>query len=291
MRVTERSRIETLSLANSQNAARLDKAARIAASNQRVSKPSDDPASYGAMVRRDYDLAMLQTRSETASRTQGELEIANNALSAGVDLMERAQEAAIEGANATSDANARKLLAADVRAMRTELMSIGNTKYGNRYIFGGTKSDTIPFDANGAFMGNDQQINVPVMDGVQLPGNVSGAKAFTAAGGRDIFADLQELADALEANDQERISNTLKSLTEGHDQLVRTQVEAGYGARRFADAVDVLANTKAVVAERESQDINGDIASQITDLQMAQSAYERSLAVTKQLLSIQTPQL
>lgn len=291
MRVTERSRIETLSLANSQNAARLDKAARIAASNQRVSKPSDDPASYGAMVRRDYDLAMLQTRSETASRTQGELEIANNALSAGVDLMERAQEAAIEGANATSDANARKLLAADVRAMRTELMSIGNTKYGNRYIFGGTKSDTIPFDANGAFKGNDQQINVPVMDGVQLPGNVSGAKAFTAAGGRDIFADLQELADALEANDQERISNTLKSLTEGHDQLVRTQVEAGYGARRFADAVDVLANTKAVVAERESQDINGDIASQITDLQMAQSAYERSLAVTKQLLSIQTPQL
>lgn len=291
MRVTERSRIETLSLANSQNAARLDKAARIAASNQRVSKPSDDPASYGAMVRRDYDLAMLQTRSETASRTQGELEIANNALSAGVDIMERAQEAAIEGANATSDANARKLLAADVRAMRTELMSIGNTKYGNRYIFGGTKSDTIPFDANGAFMGNDQQINVPVMDGVQLPGNVSGAKAFTAAGGRDIFADLQELADALEANDQERISNTLKSLSEGHDQLVRTQVEAGYGARRFADAVDVLANTKAVVAERESQDINGDIASQITDLQMAQSAYERSLAVTKQLLSIQTPQL
>lgn len=291
MRVPERSRIETLSLANSQNAARLDKAARIAASNQRVSKPSDDPASYGAMVRRDYDLAMLQTRSETASRTQGELEIANNALSAGVDIMERAQEAAIEGANATSDANARKLLAADVRAMRTELMSIGNTKYGNRYIFGGTKSDTIPFDANGAFMGNDQQINVPVMDGVQLPGNVSGAKAFTAAGGRDIFADLQELADALEANDQERISNTLKSLTEGHDQLVRTQVEAGYGARRFADAVDVLANTKAVVAERESQDINGDIASQITDLQMAQSAYERSLAVTKQLLSIQTPQL
>lgn len=291
MRVTERSRIETLSQANSQNAARLDKAARIAASNQRVSKPSDDPASYGAMVRRDYDLAMLQTRSETASRTQGELEIANNALSAGVDIMERAQEAAIEGANATSDANARKLLAADVRAMRTELMSIGNTKYGNRYIFGGTKSDTIPFDANGAFMGNDQQINVPVMDGVQLPGNVSGAKAFTAAGGRDIFADLQELADALEANDQDRISNTLKSLSEGHDQLVRTQVEAGYGARRFADAVDVLANTKAVVAERESQDINGDIASQITDLQMAQSAYERSLAVTKQLLSIQTPQL
>lgn len=288
MRVTERSRLDSLSLANSRNAERLDKATRIATSNQRVSKPSDDPAAYGAMIRRNYDMAMLDTHSDQASRTQGELEVANNALSAGVDIMERAQEAAVEGANATSDPNARKLLAADVRAMRTELMSIGNTKYGNRYIFAGTKSDTIPFDDKGAFQGNDQSIDVPVMDGVQLKGNVSGAKAFTTAGGRDVFGDLQELADALDANDQDRIQKTLGNLTAGHDQIVRTQVDAGYSAKRFSDAVDVLGNTKAVVATRESNDINGDIASQITDLQMAKTAYERSMAVTKQILSLQT---
>jgi flagellar hook-associated protein 3 FlgL len=290
MRVTERSRIESLGLANSRNAERLDKAAKIAASNQRVSKPSDDPAAYGAMVRRNYDVAMLDTHAQTAQRTQGELEIANNALSAGVDVMERAQEAAVQGANATSDANSRKILAQDVRAMRSELMSIGNTKYGNRYIFAGTKADTIPFDEKGDFKGNDQQINVPVMDGVHLQGNVSGAKAFTAAGGRDVFGDLQELADALDSNDQDRISKSIDLLTKGHDQIVRTQVEAGYGARRFADAIDVLGNTKAVVAERESNDINGDMAAQITDMQMAKNAYERSMAVTKQILSIQTPQ-
>lgn len=290
MRVTERSRIETLALANTRNAERFDKAAKIASSNQRVTKPSDDPVSYGAMVRRDYDLVMLQTRSDTASRTQSELEIANNALSAGVDVMQRAQEAAVAGANGTSDANSRLLLAQDVTAMRTELLSIGNTKYGDRYIFGGTKSSTIPFDPTGQFNGNDQQISVPVMDGVQLPGSVSGAKAFTATGGRDIFADLQELADALTANDPVRVSNTLKNLNTGHDQLVRAQVEAGYGTKRFEDAVNVLSNTKAVVAERESADVNGDAASQITDLQLAKTAYERSMAITKQILSLQTPQ-
>lgn len=290
MRVTERSRIETLGLANSRNASMLEKATKVAASNQRVSKPSDDPAAYGAMVRRNHDVAMLETRADTASRTQGELEIANNSLSAGVDVLERAQEAAVQGANATADPNARKLLAQDVKAMRTELMSIANTKYGNRYIFGGTKTDTLPFDTNGQFQGNDQQITVPVMDGVNLPGNVSGAKAFTSAGGRDIFADLQELADALDANDQDRISGTLSNLTAAHDQVVRTQVEAGYGSRRFADAIDVLGNTKAVVAQRQENDINGDMGAQITDLQMAKTAYERSMAVTKVILNIQTPQ-
>jgi flagellar hook-associated protein 3 FlgL len=288
MRVTERSRIESLTLANSANAERLDKASKIAASNQRVSKPSDDPAAYGAMVRRDYDAAMLQTRSDTASRTEGELEVASNSLSSAVDIMERAQESAVEGSNATSDANSRKLLASDVRAMRTELMSVGNTRYGNRYIFGGTKGDTIPFDQNGNFQGNDQTIQVPVMDGVNLQGNVSGAKAFTSAGGRDVFADLQELADALDANDQNRIQATISNLSTGHDQIVQAQVSAGYAQKRFSDAVDVLGNTKAVVAQRESDDIDGDAASQITDLQMAKNAYERSMAVTKTILGIQT---
>lgn len=288
MRVTERSRIETLNLANSRNAQRLQKATEVATSNTRVAKPSDDPAAYGAMLRRKYDATMLATHSDQASRTQGELEVASNALSAGIDIMERAHVAATEGANATSDPSSRKLLAADVRAMRTELLSVGNTKYGNRYIFAGTKSDTMPFDDNGQFQGNDQSVDVPVMDGVQLKGNVSGAKAFTGAGGRDVFADLDELANALDANDQDRIQKTLSTLTAGHDQIVRTQVEAGYGARRFADAIDVLGNTKTILAERDSTDINGDMASQITDLTMAKNAYEQSIAVTKQILNIQT---
>lgn len=288
MRVTERSRIESLSLAQNRAASRLDKATRIAADGTNVSKPSDDPAAYGAKVRRNYDMAMLETRSQTASRTQGELEIANNALSAGVDIMERAQEAAVEGANATASPETRKLLAQDIRAMRAELMSVGNTKYGDRYIFSGTKSDTIPFSTNGAFNGNDQTVSVPVLDGVNLPANVSGAKAFTAVGGRDIFADLDALANSLDANDQDRVRAQIVNLTSGHDQLVRTQVEAGYGARRFADAVDVLANTHGVVAERESKEIQGDPAKQITELQLARTAYERSIAVTKQILNLNT---
>lgn len=289
MRVTERSRIESLSLANSQNAVRLDRAAKIAASNQRVTKPSDDPVSFGMMVRRNYDLAMLQTHVDNATRTRGELEIANNSLSACVDIMQRAQDAAVEGANATSDQTARKLLAADVRAMRTELLSVANTRYGNRYIFAGTKSDTIPFDSAGAFQGNDQQVTVPVMDGVELPGNVSGAKAFTAVGGRDIFGDLLTLANALDANDQDGISNTLSNLRAGHDQIVRSQVESGYTGRRFTDAIDVLGSTKAVVAERESEDINGDISVQITDMQLAKNAYERSIAITREILGLEIP--
>lgn len=287
MRVTERSRIGAMLLSQNRASARLDKAARVASANQRVTKPSDDPAAYGAMVRRDHTLAMLEEHSKNATRAQNELDVVQNALSTGVDLITSVQESAVTGSNATSDANSRKLLAEDVRTMREELLSIANTRYGNKYLFGGTRTDAIPFDpATGAFNGNDQIVRVPVLDGVTPASNVSGARAFTTAGGRDIFADLDALAKALENNDVDGIRASLDPLKDAHAQLVRSQVEAGFGAERFRNALDVLTSTKAAVAERLSTEIDGDPAVQLTELTLARSDYERSIAVTKQLLSI-----
>jgi flagellar hook-associated protein 3 FlgL len=289
MRVTERSRIDAMNLAQGRASARLDKAARVASNGQRVTKPSDDPAAYGAMVRRDYALATLEEHAKIASRAQGELDVVQNVLSTAVDIMARAQETAVNGLNDTTGESGRKLLAEDVRTMRDELLSIANTRYGDKYLFGGSKTDTMPFDqVNGAFYGNDQIVRVPVLAGVTPPSNVSGAKAFTSVGGRDIFADLAALAQALDANDEDAIRTASKPLTDGHAQLVRSQVDAGFSSERFRDAADVLTSTKAAITEQLSKEIEGDPATQLTELTLARTAYERSIAVTKELLAITT---
>jgi flagellar hook-associated protein 3 FlgL len=288
MRVTERSRVGTMILTQNRAAARFGNAARIAASGARVTKPSDDPVAYGSKVRRDYAIAMLEERSKIASRAEGELTVVQNALSAASDMLIQAKETAIQGASTTTDPKARKLLAEDVRTMRDSLLSLANTKYGEKYLFGGTRSDTLPFSPDGTFNGNDQVVRVPVLEGVSPPSNVSGAKAFTVAGGRDIFADLTALADALDSDNQTAVKDLITPLSTNHEQVVRAQVEAGFNAERFRTAADVLVSTKAAVAERLSAEIEGDPAEQITELTLARNAYERSVAVTKQLLSIGT---
>jgi flagellar hook-associated protein 3 FlgL len=174
--------------------------------------------------------------------------------------------------------------------MRQELMAIANTRYGDKYLFGGTRTDSAPFDpTTGAFSGNDQVVRVPVMDGVTPASNISGATAFTsAAGGRDIFADLDALATALSSNDENGIRAALTPLQDGHAQLVRSQVDAGFGAERFRNALDVLMSTKSAIAEQLSKEIEGDPATQLTELNLARTAYEQSIAVTKHILSIKT---
>ncbi|MBX3209331.1 MAG: hypothetical protein KF764_30135 [Labilithrix sp.] len=287
MRVTDRSRVGTMVLAQSRAASRLDDASRVAVNGQRVTKPSDDPAAYGSMIRKNYAVALLDQHSQIATRAQGELEIAQNALTEGIDLISRARQAAIAGANTTADAHARSLLGDEVKMIRDSLLSLANTRYANKFLFGGTKTDTAPFDpATGAFVGNDQTVRVPVFDGVSTPANVSGAMAFTSAGGRDIFADLDALVQALYSDDQAGIRAAIDPLEAGHRQIVRSQVEAGFGAERFRTAVDVIASTRTALAQQLHDEIQGDPAAQITEFTLARTAYERSVAVTKQLLSI-----
>ena len=289
MRVTDRARVGMMVLAQSRASARLDEASRIAAGGRRVSKPSDDPATYGSMVRKNYALALLDQHTQIATRAQGELEVAQSALTESIDLLARARAAAVAGANTTADAHARNLLGDEVKTIRDSLIALANTRYSNKYLFGGTKTDAQPFDpVTGAFGGNDQVVRVPVLEGVAPPANVSGAMAFTALGGRDIIGDLDALMQALYSNNEAGVRATIDDLDLGHRQIVRAQVDAGFGADRFRSAVDVIASTRMALVEQLDKEVEGDPAAQITEFTLARTAYERSVAVTKQLLSLTT---
>lgn len=286
MRVSEKMRLAGAVTAQNSLAARLDKASRVAARGERVTTPSDDPVAYASRVRTNHALTLIERRSELATKVSGELDVAEAALSTGVDLLAQARVAAVAGSNDTVDAGARKLLAQQVSALRDEMIGVANTRYGTKYLFAGTKTDAAPFTPAGAFTGNDLVTRVPLMDGVSPPANVSGARAFTAAGGRDILADLQALADALAANDVTAVRASIDSIDSSHTQLVRAETEAGLASERFRSAIDVLASTKTVVAQTRAAEVEGDPIAHLTELSQAKTAYERGVEVTKQLLSL-----
>ena len=286
MRISENMRLATATVAQGGVAARLDKAGRIAATGVNVQAPSDDPVAYGAGVRYDAEATLIDKRSAIATEVSGELDVAQNALSQGVDLMSQARSLAVEGANGTLDANARNLLANQVSSLRDSMLGIANTKYGSKFLFGGSKIDTPPFNPSGVFVGDDVLNHIPLMDGVSPQSNVSGAKTFTAAGGRDVLGDLQGLVDALNANDPVAVQASIGNLDLSHSQLVQGQTQAGLASERFSSAIDVMATTKTSVAAAKSKEVDGDPMQQLTELSLAQSAYQRSVEITKQLLSI-----
>ncbi len=287
MRVTDASRMLLVTRVATATAARLADASRKAASGATVLLPSDDPVAFAASVRRQATLSDVSARSRSARSAGDELGIAERALDAATELMTEARSLAIQGSNETLAPGDRATLAERVRAIREQLLQIGNARGTNGYLFAGTKTDTPPFDASGTFLGNDEPLFVPVGSGVTPRGNASGARAFTAAGGRDLLDDLSALATALDANDVAATRAGIATMEAGQDQLVDAQVELGLGMDRFRTAADLLDGDEVTVSSGLARDRGAtDQTGILTALAAASQAYQQSLDVTKQLLNL-----
>lgn len=287
MRVTDSTRLLSLLRTNSAAAQRLTKASRLASSGARVIAPSDDPVAYATSTRRGSTMATLSSRMRTARAAADELMISERALDSASELLSEAKSLAVQGSNEALSPADRLALAQRVTGVREQLLELSNTRGTNGYVFGGSRTDTAPFDAAGGFVGNDAVLRVPVTDGVAPRMNASGAKAFTAAGGRDVFTDLADLATALSTNNVGNIRQGIASIQSGYDQVVAVQVDAGLSIERLRSSADVMDQASLSIGQSRSRDIGAeDMAGLATELASATSAYSQSLEVTRRLLAL-----
>ena len=288
MRVTDNVRLLTMMRSGQVSSSRLNAASAQAASGAKVNKPSDDPVAYATVVRRDADIASVQSRSMVARNAADGITIAENTLDSASTVLETAMNLAVQGANESLSPSDRNAIALQVKGLRDQLISLANTKGDNGYMFGGTKTDTQPFDSTtAAFAGNDGATKVAVTDGVAPRGNVSGARAFTAVGGRDVFADLSALQTSLETGDVSGIRGSIDNIRAGHEQIVGVQVEAGLSIERLQSAADVLDASAVSLSSTRSRAVGADDpAALFTNMSAASTAYQQSLEVTRRLLSL-----
>jgi flagellar hook-associated protein 3 FlgL len=287
MRVTDGMKLISVARTNNASAARVAEATRRASAGARVLAPSDDPVAYASIVRRTATLEGLQGRVKLGRAAADELSLAERALDDASNLVSEAKSLAVQGANETMSPTDRALLADRVRAIRESVIELGNTRGTRGYAFAGTRTDQPPFDLAGAFTGNDAAIRVPISGGVAPRANASGARAFTAAGGRDVLADLEDLAVALDANNVVDIRASIDVIQTGHDQVVAAQVDVGLSMDRFRVVADLneesgMTIANAIAGDRGSE----DIAELITELTAASATYEQSLTVTRRLLAL-----
>ena len=287
MRVTDNARLLAVLRNNAVSTGRLTTASRHASAGARVTKPSDDPVAYTTSVRRGSTIANLASRTRTARAAADELAVAEGALDSATELLAQAKSSAVQGANETLSPSDRNALALQVTGVREQLLALANTRGPGGFVFAGSRTDTAPFDAAGTFTGNDTVMRAPVSDGVAPRMNVSGARAFTAAGGSDVFADLAALATALSTNDLVGIRASIGAVQKGYDQVVSVQVDAGLSIERLHSAADVIDTASLAVGQARARDVGADdLAGLATELSAAGTSYSQSLTVTRMLLSL-----
>lgn len=293
MRVTDQMMFDLAARSTGLARARVEHDVAETSSGLKVVHPSDDPAVAGLLVQSRAYQERYSAIAGSADAASSELTAADAAANAIANQVTRARELAIQLANPTYSPDQRATAANEVDQIFTSLLAQLNTQVGDRYLFGGNRDATPPFDASGAYLGDTAVRQIEVAPGVYAPGAVRADVAVKgidpttgAVTGSDVLVTLQALSAALRANDLVAVRATLDPLATGLSQVASLRGQIGDAQNNMDTA---SATNKAALGDeklRGSALGEADIIQSSTSLAQAQQALQASLAASAQGLRI-----
>ncbi len=255
----------------------------VTTSGMRVQKPSDDPIAAG----RARATTSVERRNDTiakmAQSAEGRLQEADATLLQIGDVMSRARELAVLGANDHLSASDRVALAEEVQQLRSVLLAQANSKIEGEYVFSGLAVDQAPFDAAGTFVGSTTLREIEVGPGLRMPTQVDGARIFGAGGGVNPFTTLDDLEASLRANDGAAVSASLVAFDAIESQISRGHAEIGGAQQGMLQARAAAERVRDDATRRRAELTEASPVEAFTELMRAQRALRESLAIAARM--------
>jgi flagellar hook-associated protein 3 FlgL len=252
-----------------------------------IRKVSDDPtAAVDAMAIRN-ELRRADQRSRSLDDAQAWLQTADTALVSGLDMLARVKELAVRASNTgVGDPTTRSAIAAEIAGLRDELLAVANTTYLDRPVFNGTAVGSAYDTATGAYLGNAAMVLREVAPGTVIAANLTGEQVFGTQSGvdGDLFAVLDRLGTAIQANDGAAIGLEHARLDSATQRLAAAAAEIGTRASRIDNLRTRAAVDEAALRERLSSLEDADLAEALLNVRSSESAYNAALQAAGKVL-------
>lgn len=300
MRITNNI-IQSNVLANLQtNLRRVAESQEQVSSGLRIRKASDDPAGAARAIQTRGSIRALDQYQRNIAMANSRAASEETALSQLGDLLTRARELGMSQGTATADATTRAATKAEVDQLLQAAIQIGNTKFGDEYLFGGQTADRAPFDP-GQTSQTPSYVSLDPVTG--LPGNPSGVNQTEISAGRymqathdgkqvfldsGLFQALKGLSDALAdtATPETEIHDALGDLEGAFNQIQTLIGENGARVNQLdvtSANLDAFAtNLKTLKSDLEEVDVE----EAVTELVSRQTAYQAAMLATSRVMGL-----
>jgi flagellar hook-associated protein 3 FlgL len=268
-----------------QNLTQLERAAAQTASGLRVRTPSDDPVAAGVILRTDDRLAALTQYRRNIESAEARLASEESSLNALGDLLTRARELAISQGTATSNAQSRAAVLAEVQQLRAAVISLGNTSSNGAYLFGGAYADRAPLDASGALSAAtpaDTSMQVEIGEGEHLTVTHSAADIFRDTGAISAF---DALITALQAADTDGVIAASGAANAAYTQVQTLTAEVGARGTELQVAGENIDAMQFSLEQLRSQVAEVDIETATMELVKRQTSLQAVLLATSKILT------
>jgi flagellar hook-associated protein 3 FlgL len=259
-------------------------------SGTRISAASDDPTASNQLMGTSSALGAIDQYKRNIGTATSRNAVEETALGQVTDLLARARELVTAQATGTATADTRLTASKELESIFTTVVGIGNSKYGDSYLFGGDTASTAPFAStgSGATIGytTTNPVGSPSMEiasGQRLAPTSDGTRTFLDS---KVLSTLRDATKALAAND---VAGSLTALSamDGSFQQVQVLIgENGAKANALDSASQNLDSLKLNLAKRASDLQDVDIEAAVTTLVTKQTAYQAAMSITSKVLGM-----
>jgi flagellar hook-associated protein 3 FlgL len=130
-----------------QSMGRLQELQTKISTGKKIGKSSDDPIGSIRALYNRTNLGEIEQFEKNIQDITTNFNISEQSLQEVINKLREARIVAIQGANETSS-EGRRAIADTINELIKGMLEVGNTEYGGRYLFGGTKTQAQPFIAD-----------------------------------------------------------------------------------------------------------------------------------------------
>jgi len=313
MRITNKYMTDSIIKSIQLNQGNIARSQEQLATSKRLLRPSDDPNVMGQFLSIKSNLAYMEQYDRNIEDGLGYLNMSDTAMGTMGDVLSKANEYAVQAANDTYNANDRAAIAEQIDKLIDQILDLGNSSVGDKYIFAGTKNSTRPFERVGdqiifsgdtneirreVLAGTDYRIDSPGITTSGLPG-VFGSAADNGDGtytvsdgdplattGNGIFKVLFDLRNRLNNNDASGIEDSIDGLKQETDSLLRYRVQVGARTSHFEALQNMLGDQEVKLTENLNNMEGADMARLSVVYNQQLLSYQASLAAGSKSLEV-----
>lgn len=273
--------------------------AQLAASKQILS-PSDSPDQAAAIQRLRGEIDKQANHKANLQVALRHYSVEETALKSSSDILVRLKELAIQAANDTQGADSRKAIGTEMKALRDQLLSFGNTRddSGN-YIFSGTRVNTQAFTTNSngkvTYQGDQTQTRIPAGVERTVSFTRSGTDVFSRVVRTDeqgqtqsvgFFDALDEMILAVDNSETVGIQQSIADVDQMQGHLTLSLAQAGSDQNIVQSQMDVLDETSLRLKSSLSDVEDLDYASAVTKMNKEMMALQAAMGSFSKISSL-----
>lgn len=296
MRVTNQTVLRNSISRLQQNLQSVERAREDISSGLRLRKMSQDPTAGSEVVRVGSSMRAIDQFRRNIRLGMGRAEAEENVLNSLTNALGRGAELAIAQASDTANADTRLVVKAEVDALLSFAVGLSNTRFGDEFLFGGTRGGEAPFKYPP--VGNDFRAmvdagNNPVDPSGSIPLEISDGRFVTSNhNGREVFLDtnalegLRALSEALGANDVAGISASVDALRASSSQVQTLIGLQGARTNEMMDAEFSLGELELTLKAFRAELRDTEIDKAMVELVGRQTMYQAAMSATSRVLGL-----